>query len=260
MGFEKVYITDKGLELEAKARVGKNLNLVRVEAGDGSLIDENVVKQTNLVNKILNCNINSLVEVGSQTIVNFVLQQSEIEQGFFFRELGIIAIDPDTAEEVLYAYSNAGNKAEYINDKTALSIQDKIFDIILKEDNTDKLTFKIDSTGVYVEKLEYQNRVVELLTLINTKANKKKTYSITIDTANWSEEAPYTKTIELQDILATDIVKMYPVWSEDLETRQTEKEEYSKISVIKSVEKAIQLICDEDKPSVDLNVRLEVTY
>lgn len=99
-----------------------------------------------------------------------------------------------------------------------------------------------------------------LLNLINTKANKKKTYNIIIDTSNWSDTAPYMKIISIEGILVTDEVKMYPVWSDTLETRQTEKEEYNKISVIHSQENAIQLICDEDKPNTNLNVRLEVTY
>lgn len=99
-----------------------------------------------------------------------------------------------------------------------------------------------------------------LYNLINTKASKKKTYNITIDTTWTGEEAPYTKTIAVQGILATDIVNMYPVWSETLATRQTEKEEYNKISIIDSQENAITLTCDEDKPSISLNVRLEVTY
>lgn len=99
-----------------------------------------------------------------------------------------------------------------------------------------------------------------LYNLIATKANKKKLYETTIDT-NWQgEEVPYTKMIEVEGIEVTDIVNMYPVWSEDLEVRATEREEYSKISVIKSSENAIELICDEDKPTVALTVRLEVTY
>ena len=99
-----------------------------------------------------------------------------------------------------------------------------------------------------------------LLNLINTKADKKKTYNITIDTTWTGDEAPYTKTITVQGILATDIVNLYPIWSADLETRQTEKEEYSKISMITSSDNAVALTCDDDKPNVELNVRIEVVY
>lgn len=99
-----------------------------------------------------------------------------------------------------------------------------------------------------------------LLNLINevkqTKANKKKTYTIQIDT-NWTEGS---RTIQVEGIQETDEVDVKPIWSEDKETRLQEKEEYSKISVVKSLENAIQLICDEETPTMTLNVRLEVFY
>ena len=99
-----------------------------------------------------------------------------------------------------------------------------------------------------------------LYNLITTKADKKKTYNIEIDT-NWTgEEAPYTKTITVQGILATDIANIYPIWSTELEARRTEKEEYSKISMITSSENAITLMCDDDKPDIILNARIEVFY
>ena len=99
-----------------------------------------------------------------------------------------------------------------------------------------------------------------LYNLIMTKADKKKIYNLEIDTTWTGDEAPYTKTIVVQGILATDIVNMYPVWSNDLETRQAEKIEYSKISMVTSSENAIELTCDNDKPIKNLNVRLEVYY
>ena len=96
-----------------------------------------------------------------------------------------------------------------------------------------------------------------LLNLINTKSDKKKIYNITIDT-NWTELD--TKVIELQGIQETDIVNIYPIWSEDKETRAIEKEEYAKISMVKSAENSIELICDEEIPNMTLNVRIEVVY
>lgn len=97
-----------------------------------------------------------------------------------------------------------------------------------------------------------------LLNLINTKGNKKKTYNIEIDITNWT--AQNTKTIEVQGIEETDIVNIYPVWSESKETRQQEKEEYSKISLIKSGENCVELTCDEQTPTINLNARIEVVY
>ncbi len=63
-----------------------------------------------------------------------------------------------------------------------------------------------------------------LFNLINTKADKKKTWNITIDNEWTGDTAPYTKTVQIQGILATDEANIYPVWSNTLETRQIERE------------------------------------
>ncbi len=256
MGFENVYVTKLGLQLEAKARLGKTIKILRVDVGDGELSDNNITEKTSLVHKILECELNSLKEVDSQTIINFILQQNNIEESFYFREFGVIAEEPDTKEEILYMYANAGSKAEFINDKTSVSVNDRIIDIIVKSDNTDNIAISIDNTGVYIERQEYQSDLEEIRNLINTKSNKKKTYTTQIDT-NWTDG---TKTIQIQGIQETDIVNLSPVWSENKEIRQQEKEEYNKISMIRSQDNAIQIICDEETPQMTLNVRLEVFY
>ena len=92
--------------------------------------------------------------------------------------------------------------------------------------------------------------------LINTKSNKKKVYNIEIDT-DWTEG---TKTIEIEGILATDEVNIHPIWSETKATRGQEKEEYNKISMIKSGENSVEIICDEEVPTISLNARIEVVY
>lgn len=259
MGFEKVYVTKLGLELEAKSRTGKAIKILRVEVGDGELTDNNITERTSLINKKLECKVNSLQEIDSQTIINFILQQSNVDEGFYFREFGVIAEEPDTQEEVLYLYANAGNKAEFIEDKTATVVNDRVIDIVVKADNTDNISISIDSTGVYVEREEYQNKIGEIENLINTKANKKKVYNVVIDT-NWTDTVPYTNTIEVDGILATDEVNLHPVFSETRETRLAEKEEYDKISMVKSSNGSVEIVCDEDVPTISLNARIEVVY
>jgi len=260
MGFDKVYVTEKGLELEAKSRTGKVIKILRIEIGDGELIGNNITNQTALIHKKLDCKVNSIQEVDSQTIINFILQQNNVEEGFFFRELGVIAEDPDTQEEILYMYANASNKAEFVDDKNSTFINDKVIDIVVKANNTDNIMISIDNTIVFVDRREYLKKMLELDNKIKLKADKKKTYNITINSKNWTEEVPYMQTIEIQGILETDTVNIYPIWSADLETRQTEKEEYNQISLVKLDENEIELICDEDKPTIDLNVRIEVNY
>ncbi len=104
---------------------------------------------------------------------------------------------------------------------------------------------------------ENNQKINENSEKINTKANKKKTYNIEIDT-NWTGEN--TKRIQVQGIEETDIVSVYPIWSENKETRIQEKEEYNKISLVKSGENWVELTCDEETPTIKLNARIEVVY
>ena len=176
MAFEKVYITKAGLELEAKSRTGKTIKILRVEVGDGELTDNNIIDKTALIHKKLNCEVNSLQEIDNQTIVNFILQQSNVEEEFYFREFGVIAEEPDTKEEILYMYANAGKKAEFIHDKTSIVVNDRIIDIVVKTNNTDNISISLNNTGVYVEREEYRKKIEELENKIN--AHEGKIYGV----------------------------------------------------------------------------------
>ena len=137
------------------------------------------------------------------------------------------------------------------------------FFIDLKNGTTIKIDKLIKELEQYCEQAQATlegNVAMNLLNLINTKADKKKTWNITLDTEWEGTEAPYTKTVVVDGILATDIANVYPVWSDSLEIRQTEKEEYSKISLVNSADGSITLIGDEEKPEISLNIRVEVVY
>lgn len=167
-----------------------------------------------------------------------------------------------------------------------IDIQDVLDDITTKKDNffatlnsltQTEIDELIEGLEAYIETAETAlegdvamnllnlittntTNINNLQTTVNTKSNKKKTWNIELDTTWTGTEAPYTKTISVQGMLATDEANIYPVWSETLATRQTEKEEYNKISMITSGENSITLTCDEEKPEITLNARIEVVY
>lgn len=89
----------------------------------------------------------------------------------------------------------------------------------------------------------------------NVIFNRKE---IVLDTTWTGESAPYTKTLEVEGVTAENLIRIYPIWSDVLETRAQERNEYSKISKVDSGEGSVIIICDENKPSIDLKIRLEV--
>lgn len=279
MSFERMYVTNQGSILSAKTLQGKKVEFDHIEIGSG-LISGQVPEQENLSKKEIECEINSIKIVNDRQVrISFLFTNRNLDNAFYFREIGLFAIDPDTQEKILYAYANAGEDAEYINNSTT-SIIEKYININVAIDNAENITINIDPTQTYVSQQEFNNAieeinqnlkdtikqetlddfVAEINEKISTVADKKKVYNIIIDTTWTGEEAPYTKTITVQGILATDIANIYPIWSTELEARRTEKEEYSKISMITSSDNAITLMCDDDKPNIILNARIEVFY
>ena len=252
MIYGQTYITTKGQILASKTLESKILKFTRFAIGDGTLQNDDLdtlKALRDLINPILSFDITNIKrDREKQVDLQGTFQNTSLENATYLRELGLFAIDPDTEEEVLFAYVNYGDKAEYINN-SELEKQERFYDMYIVIDNADNVTITIDSSNVYVTKRQLDEILID-------KADRKKVYNIEIDT-NWTEG---TKTITVNGILATDEVNIYPVFSETKETRQQEKEEYNKISMIKSGENSVEIICDDEVPTISLNARIEVIY
>lgn len=253
MTYGQTYITTKGQILVSKTLESKILKFTRFAIGDGTLQDDDldtVKALENLINPILSFDVTNIKrDREKQVDLQGSFQNTSLENATYLRELGLFAIDPDTEEEVLFAYVNYGDKSEYINN-SELEKQERFYDMFIVIDNADNVTITIDSSNVYVTKRQLDEILVD-------KANKKKVYNISIDT-NWTEDG--TKIIEVEGISETDEVDLKPIWSEDKETRLAEKEEYNKISMVNSGENSVEIICDEEVPTITLNARIEVVY
>ena len=88
----------------------------------------------------------------------------------------------------------------------------------------------------------------------------KKIWNVTATASKWGTSVPYSQTIEVAGMKETYIVNVYPIWSETLATRKIQRREYNKLSMVTSADGSITLICDESSPTVDLDLRLEVTF
>lgn len=78
------------------------------------------------------------------------MQNDELEEGFYFRELGIFALDPDSGEEYLYLYDNAGQDGEYI---PAASENVKVIErlkMLIRLENTPNVTFTASGNPLYL--------------------------------------------------------------------------------------------------------------
>lgn len=112
--FPKMTLTNAGQALQTKVLAGETLTFTRIALGDGQLNGQPIAPLTALISQ------KATVEVDSVRVVNTTTAQvagffsnADISTGFWWRETGVFAQDPDMGE-ILYGYTNAGDAGDYI--------------------------------------------------------------------------------------------------------------------------------------------------
>jgi len=158
--FKGTILTTAGRNLLAKALTGAKLEFTKVQLGDG-VWDESVNPEslTSLVNPKLDLPINDFETIGDGTVrLRVLLTNTGLTEGFFTRELGIFAKDPDTGEEVLYSVAYAENP-DYIPSDGVTKVEN-VFDVYTVIANAQNVTAVISDTVVLATKqdIEAHNR------------------------------------------------------------------------------------------------------
>ena len=92
-----------------------------------------------------------------QATLTVRLRNAELAQGFFHRETGIFATDPDDpTKEILYAYANCGDHATFIPAGTSETVWDMQIGIITVIGDAENVTAVIDDNMSYVSQAEMQ--------------------------------------------------------------------------------------------------------
>ena len=102
---EGMRITKAGRNLLAKALTGKELHFTRAFAGDGVLTSEIISDMTALISPKRELPIQSIEIPEGVGVCEIILEMNnaDLSNGFFLREYGLFAQDPDTEEEILYS-------------------------------------------------------------------------------------------------------------------------------------------------------------
>lgn len=155
--FSQLVLTRDGIELQAKVQSGTLLKFTRVGVGDGALREgQHLNTLTNLINYKTSFPINDIKTQGDGTsIIQTVITNKDIEEGFFLREIGLYAEDPDKGE-ILYCVANTGMYADFLPPKTLNSV-DIILDLITIVGNAENVVIKMDDSLVYVTREEFNN-------------------------------------------------------------------------------------------------------
>ena len=177
MAYGITYITTQGAILAAKTLQSKTLSFSHFSIGSGSIADPSVATikaLTGLVNPELNFDITKVNrETDTQVTVRGLFKNTDAEEGFWLKELGLYAIDPDTNQQVLFAYINYGEEAEYINNSITEK-KEHYYDMIITVDNANNVTITVDPSTVYVNEQELNEKAAELTADYTEKINALK--------------------------------------------------------------------------------------
>jgi len=171
-------LTTLGLSLQTKCQAGAQLLFTRVALGSGQLSQGQLMQAlTALINPQMNLPITAAVVSGTGTAqLSATLQNTTLVTGFYASEIGLFATDPQLGE-ILYAYANAGNTADYIPAGGGADVVNLVFQVVTVVGQASNVTANITVT-LYATQADFLSHV----------------NSITDPHPNWLQKGPQTTT------------------------------------------------------------------
>ena len=149
MNFGTLQTTKVGGNLLAKAQLGAPLVFTKIKAGNGNLGSQNPILLTDLISPLYELQAERFKNLGNgKALVGTTFSNAIVQMGFYFRELGLFAIDPDLGE-ILYCYGNAGNLAEYISSTSSGEVIEKKINIISVVTSVQDVQIELDESLIY---------------------------------------------------------------------------------------------------------------
>jgi len=144
-------LTTSGRALLAKALAGTALHFTRVGVGDGTLPAGTEIRTlTGLVHPLRDLPITGCRATGAgEAEITCLLTNEGLTLGYWAREVGLFAQDPDVGE-VLYAYTNAGELADYIPAAGGADLVSMLLTIVTVVDQAANVTATIDGNLAFV--------------------------------------------------------------------------------------------------------------
>ena len=153
--FPLLKLTRTGQEMTGMSQGGGKLTFVRVELGDGELKEgDSIETLTALKNGIMQLPLQGYQSEGNgKARLRFIVDNSALAAGFINREIGVFAKIENGAEQ-LYAYTNAGNYADWIPSKET-PIDGDIVDLHIVIGNAPNVVIET-SNGAYAAKIDIE--------------------------------------------------------------------------------------------------------
>lgn len=157
--FANLTFTSQGTQMLVQAQNSHTLTFTCGKLGSGVLADsDDISKFTDLKSPKMTLPIVSVDDSNEEKLVlTFDTSNTELEEGFVSREIGIFA-KLDNGSETLYAYSNAGNNYDYIPSKDTPSDENRLV-VNLVVSSSANISVQIDKSIVYTHKSDVDEMI-----------------------------------------------------------------------------------------------------
>ena len=154
--FGGTILTNLGKQAIAQSLTGKQFEITKVVLGDG-VWDENTNPEelTSLLAPKLTLPIADVEENGDTVRIRVLLTNEGVTEGFFIRELGVIAEDKTTGEEILYAVAYA-DPPDFLPSENSSTKVEAGFDVIVVVANSPNITVRVSDTIVLATKQDIE--------------------------------------------------------------------------------------------------------
>ena len=155
-------LTANGRSILAKGLTGKVIHFTKVSygAGDFDYETESVSNLTELRDHRLDVPIvGKIIEGNGIVNIKAQLNNFDLLEGFAAKEVGVFALDPDSGEEMLYAYRNAGDEYTFIPANTGPVHKNTTMGYRVEIQDAPNVTFNINFAFAYVSQAEYEDHV-----------------------------------------------------------------------------------------------------
>jgi len=133
------------------------MQFTKFAVGSGELEDASTITAlVELITPVKDFTITKISkETETQVKIQGLFKNTDVEEGFYLREIGLYAKDLETEEEILFAYVNYGEKAEFI-ENTIDAKTEFHYDLDIAVGNADNIEIILNPEAIYVTEKEFQ--------------------------------------------------------------------------------------------------------
>ena len=160
MAFTGLTVTDFGLRVAAKTIADETIKITRVAIGDGLLGSGSIPSLTHLISERMSIEAGRVLLVDNQATVSVNISNRELDEGFYFNEMGLYCLDPESGEEGLFSADISQVQGELIGDKNSKVRVNFTLRLRTAFSSTDKIDFQESEHPDYVtpEELDTHNQ------------------------------------------------------------------------------------------------------